>query len=71
MEVASKCKHSINLQPGNAIFFNNNRLLHSRDPIHSERLVLRTYMIESLDGLRSRTGTTEGRVFDLKHLIME
>lgn len=71
MEVSSKCKHSINLQPGNAIFFNNNRLLHSRDPIHSERLVLRTYMIESLAGLRSRTETTEGRVFDLKHLIME
>lgn len=70
MNIAQQCKISINLQPGNAIFFNNNRLLHSRDIIPNDRLVLRTYMIPNLAGIQKRSGTKSGRVFDLKKLII-
>ncbi len=70
MNLAEKCKISLNLQPGNAIFFNNNRLLHSREVIPHDRLVLRTYMLPSLVGIQKRSGTNLGRVFDVKNLII-
>jgi hypothetical protein len=70
IEIADQCKIPINLQSGNAIIFNNSRLLHSRDLIAHYRLVLRTYILPTLDGIRTRANNNSGRIFDLKNLII-
>lgn len=64
----NKCAKSFCIESGTALIFNNDRLLHARDEIKTDRLALRVYIKYSLDDLISATGSNN-RVFDLGKLI--
>ncbi|QQS16715.1 MAG: hypothetical protein IPK86_00415 [Neisseriales bacterium] len=66
----NKCEKSFCIESGTALIFNNDRLLHARDKIKTDRLVLRVYIRNSLDDLIRTTGSNSNdRVFDLGKLI--
>jgi hypothetical protein len=68
MNSINKCEKSFCIESGTALIFNNDRLLHARDEIQSDRLVLRVYVKPNLDDLISATNS-DNRVFDLGKLV--
>lgn len=63
----NKCEKSFCIESGTALIFNNDRLLHARDEIQTDRLVLRVYIKPNLDDLILATDSNN-RVFDLGKL---
>lgn len=61
-------KESYVLKTGCLLIFNNDRIIHARPRIDGERLILRTYVREDLDGLRQRVGVTSN-IFDARFLL--
>ena len=61
-------RHRFVVGPGTALIFNNNRGLHSREAFQGARVVLRTYVRGSLDGLRAKA-RTPGSIFDPELLL--
>lgn len=62
------CESSIVIDSSSLLIFNNNRILHGRSPFVGDRLILRTYIRDSLLDLRRKTNTT-GNVFDARLLV--
>lgn len=61
-------KRSYCIEPGTALIFNNDRLLHARDEIKTDRLLHRIYIKPNLEDLILATGSNN-RIFDLQKLI--
>ena len=70
IEAANESQQLFYLDKGSLLTFNNDRLLHAREAIKTERLVLRTYIRPNLELLRLHSRNS-GRVFDLAHLVAE
>lgn len=68
MNSVNKCEKSFCIESGTALILNNDRLLHARDEIQTDRLVLRVYVKPNLDDLILATGS-DNRVFDLEKLV--
>lgn len=68
IKAANMSQKLICLEPGSILLFNNDRVLHAREAIKSDRLILRTYIRPNLRALQAMTESRH-RVFDLAKLI--
>ena len=67
MLAIENCKKKLCIENGTAVIVNNNRLLHSRNKIEGDRLILRTYIKKNIDDLTIDTGS-DNNIFDLEEL---
>jgi hypothetical protein len=58
---------AVSLDPGTFLIFDNDRGMHKRTAINGDRLILRTYIRQSLDTLR-RISNNHGYIFSLKDI---